>query len=103
LYLQIIWVIEVYEHVNGHVSVDIRSLEPDVHNAELGNIVMHEQRAVLQQVWDITRTDHVVKLNVTIDQKIQAIQVMDQIMTVAGSVIQVSIQKVMHVEKIHTK
>ena len=55
---------------------------------EQRNIVVHDQVAVKQHLYDIMQIHHVVRQHVQISQIMRIIQVMHQLIVVVGNVIQ---------------
>ena len=68
------------------MNVDTIRMEIHVQHVEQRNIVVHDQQAVVQQMYDIMRIHHVVRQHVQMVQQIHTIQVMHQQIAVAGSV-----------------
>jgi hypothetical protein len=82
--------INVHDRLSVVVEVIVQ-MESAMH-VEHENIVVQERPAVVQQVYDIMLTHHVVRLHVQINQVIQAIQVTEVVIAVVGHVIQTIIK-----------
>ena len=69
------------------VIVDTIIIDEHVQRVEQRSIVVHEQLAVRQRMYDIMQIHHVVRRHVQINHYIRTIQAMHQVIIVVGNVI----------------